>query len=180
MPETQRRPTLRSYTSGNTSFYFAVGLGITIVVISAILGSYRANLQGQIDALDGQLQTTEDSRNKDQEQTLLAVSQQSALMSQLLSGKIYWSQAFGYLQQVTQGAVTFTTLSASVAKNTITFHGTADSYATVAHQIAAFTGGTGVTDVAVTSVKAVSQGGVDFDGQLTINPKVMLNKPISK
>ncbi len=179
MPETPHRPSITSYASGNGLFYFAITLGIGVVVATAILSSYKTNLLGQIGKLDGQLQATEDSRNKEHEQVLLAAAKQSALMRTLLTGKLYWSQALGFMEQMTQSAVTFSQISADVQKGSITIVGTADSYATVARQIAAFVNGTGIRDVSVKSVKA-SPGGVEFIAELTIDTKTLLTKSLTK
>ncbi len=176
LQETQRRPTLASYTSGNSYFYAGVIIGIVVIVVGAILGSYKANLNDQIATLDGQLKASEDSRNKDQEKELANLAKQSGIMKSMLSSKLYWTQAFGYLEKMIQPEVHMTTLEADVAKGTITFQATTSTYSSVARQIAAFTSGTGVADVAVDSVKTTAKGDVEFIGHLTIDPKTLLNK----
>jgi len=180
LPETQRRPTIASYTSGNGYFYFALTLGAIVIVVGAILTSYKASLTDQVNKLDGQLQATEDSRNKSQEEALVAAAKQSSLMKQLFTSKIYWSQALGNMEQMTQSSVTWRTLDASSTKGTIAINGTADSYATVARQLAAWVAGTGVNDIELKSVRSALQGGVEFDAELQIDTKVMLNKTAAK
>jgi hypothetical protein len=176
LPETQRRPTLSSYTSGNSFFWAGVVLGIGIVVIGATLGSYGASIVATLNTQIGQFKTLEATRNKDQEQRLIAVSRQSKVMRQLLSSKVYWSQALAAMERMTQSNVKFDQLGASLDKSAIAFHGTADTYATVARQIAAFVDGTGITDVSITSVRSTSDGGVEFDGKLLIDTTKLLTK----
>ena len=94
----------------------------------------------------------------------------------MLASKIYWTQALGYLEKMIQPEVQMKTMEADVAKGTITFQATTSTYASVARQIAAFTGGTGVADVSVDSVKATPRGDVEFTGHLTIDQKALLNK----
>ena len=177
MPENQRRPSLRSYTSGNTYFYFAVFLGAVILVVSATLNGYVANLRSQIDTLDGQMLTSEQGRNKDQEKQFLAASKQSQILKQLLAGKLYWSQALDNVQQLMQSSVTLTSLNADADKGVISFQGTANSYADVARQIASFVAATGVQDIAVKNIKSTPQG-VQFSCDLTIDTKAMLQKQL--
>ena len=105
LPETQRRPTLGSYTSGNGYFYTAVVIGLAVVIIGAIFSSYKANLNEQIDKLDGQLQANESSRNKDQEKTLIGRGTSGQVMRTLLGSKVYWSQALGYMEQMMQSGI---------------------------------------------------------------------------
>jgi hypothetical protein len=175
LPETQRRPTLASYTSGNSYFYAAVTLGVVFLVLSAILGGYKANLNDQIAALDGKMSVQENARNKTQEQELVNASKQSNVMKGLLAGKLYWSQALDRMQQMMQTSVTMTDFDAQAAKGTITFRATADSFASVARQLAAFVAATGVNDITINSIKSVSAG-VEFDGILLIDTNAMLKK----
>lgn len=172
MPETERRPTLASYTSGNTYFWTGIAIGVFVLVVFAILNQYGANLTGQIAKLDGQLDQTEAQRNKTQEQTLLDAQQQSRTMKTVLSSKAYWTQALTAMEQMMQSSVTLTTLDASATKGTIGFSATADTYTSVAKQLAAFAAGTGINDVSVSSVKS-SQGRIEFQGVLTIDPKLL-------
>ncbi len=174
MPESQRRPTLRSYTSGNAYFYTAIAIGVIMLVVSAILGGYKASLVEKIGALDGQMLTEEKARNKDQEKQLVAASQQSRIMKQLLASKVYWSQALQRMQQMMQASVSLTNLDASLKEKKITFKATADTYAAVARQIAAFVAATGVNDVAVGTVKINQRGTIEFDGTLQIDTKALL------
>jgi hypothetical protein len=176
LPETQRRPTLASYASGNGYFWFGIAVGVIVIVASAIFSSYAANLQARIDELDGQLQANENSRDKAQEKVLLDAQKQSRSMRALLSSKLYWSQALDRMEQMARSSVALTSLNASAAKGTIAFRARADSYASVARQIKAFTEGTGVKDVTVQNIKTTPEGSVEFDGTLTIDVASMLRK----
>lgn len=176
LPESQRRPTLRSYTSGNTYFYGAVTVGIIVLIVSAILGGYKANLTDKINTLDGQMTVADNARNKDHEQQLIAASQQSRVMKQLLASKVYWSQALQRMQQMMQSSVTLTRLDATADKGTIDFQATAGSYAAVAQQLAAFAAATGVNDITVNTIKTTTKGTVEFNGTLLIDTKTMLSK----
>ena len=180
LPETQRRPTLSSYTSGNSYFYAGVTIGIAVIVVGAIFGGYKANLKDRIDALDGQLQASEDGRNKDHERALLDIAKQSRVMRTLLESKIYWSQALGYMERMMQSGVQLQSLDADVTKGTIGFRATAPTYAAVAKQLAAFVAGTGVEDISVNTIETNPQGAIDFSGELKIDAKTLLNKPTTK
>jgi len=177
LPETQRRPTLASYTSGNRYFWTGVAIGVAVLVAYGVLSQYAANLTGQIATLDGQLDQTEASRDKTAEQALLDAQQQSRTMKSLFGAKVYWTQALSQMEKMMQSSVTLTQLNANAAKGTIDFSATADSYAAVAHQIASFAAGENVKDVTVGNVKTVPQGGVQFQGTLTIDPKLLILQP---
>jgi hypothetical protein len=176
LPETQRRPTLASYTSGNSYFWFGVTVGAIVLVVSAIFSGYAANLQARIDELDGRIEATEQARNKDQEKTLLDAQKQSRSMRTLLASKIYWSQALERMEQMARTPVVLTSLNASVAKGLIAYRATADSYASVARQLRAFVEGTGISDITVQSITTEPNGSVEFTGELTIDAKTMLYK----
>jgi hypothetical protein len=176
LPETQRRPTLRSYTSGNSYFYFAVFLGAVILVVSATLGGYKASLLKDIERLDGQMSVSESARNKDQERQLIAASKQSKIMKQLLGSKLYWSQALQRIEQMMQVSVQMTRIEADSAKGIVAFQARTDSYASVARQLAAFVSATGVKDITVENIESTSEGAVEFSGELVIDTKSMLMK----
>lgn len=176
MPETQRRPTLRSYTSGNSYFYFAVFLGAVILITSATLGSYKRSLVDQIDVIDGKLRTQEQARNKDQEKELTAAAKQSKMMRQLLAGKIYWSQALESIGKMMQSSVRLLSIEGDVDGGIVAFTATAGSYSAVAQQIASFIAATGVKDITVGGIEAVPDGSVEFSGELMIDTKTLLMK----
>lgn len=175
MPETERRPTLSSYTSGNTYFWTGIAIGLFVLVAFGVLSGYASNLNDQIAKLDGQLDQTEAQRDKTAEQVLLDAQTQSRTMKSVLGSKTYWTQALAQMEQMMQSSVTLTSLDASATKGTIGFSATADSYASVARQLAAFAAGTGISDISLGSVKA-TQGGVEFQGVLTIDTKKLLTE----
>ena len=67
-------------------------------------------------------------------------------------------------------------MDAASGKGIISFRATADSYASVARQIAAFVAATGIKDISVKTIKSTPQGGVEFDGDLLIDTTLMLTK----
>lgn len=177
MPETPRRPTLSSYTSGNRYFWTGVAMGIVIVVVTAILSSYAANLEDRIATLDGQLRQTEQGRNRDTERAMVSAQQQVQVVGTLLEGKRYWTQALDLMERMLRSSVRLDRMEATAADDSITFHAFADSYATVARQLRAFIDGEGVTDISINSVRT-SPGGVEFDGVVTIDSSnVLLRLP---
>ncbi len=179
LPETERRPTLKSYTSGNGYFWTGIALGVAVIIIGAILGGYAANLNDQIAALDGKLDQSERSRDTAVEQTLLDAQRQAKLMRSLLISKVYWSQALDQMDRMMQSSVTLTRLEGSAVKGAIDFSASAPDYASVAKQLAAFAAGNGVSDLVVNAVTADPNGLIDFDGTLTIDTATLLNKKIS-
>lgn len=173
LPETQRRPTLASYTSGNGMFWTGIAIGVGVFVFWAILGSYGRSLNDQINTLDGQLSAQEKSRDRATEQLLLNAQQQSQIMGGLLKSKIYWSQALTAMESMAQSSITLDTIDGSTTTGTIKIAGNARDYATVARQIQAYAQGSGITDVDISNVKANESGGVDFSGTLTIDPRML-------
>lgn len=176
MPESQRRPTLRSYTSGNSYFYFALFLGAIILVASATLGGYKKNLTEKIDAVRGQLSAQEKARVAEQEKALVAASKQSKIMKQLLDNKLYWSQALQRIEQMMQVSVKLTGVDATAEKGIVSFRASADSYASVARQLAAFAAASGVKDMVINNIESTTGGSVLFAGDLIIDTKAILMK----
>ncbi len=174
LPESERRPTLRSYTSGNTYFYTAIVIGIFILVASATLATYKKSLNDQIDQVRAEIVAGDAARNLTEEKALITASKQSRTMKQLLEHKLYWSQAFQRLEQMTQSSVKFVNFNAKVQKGSIEFKAAADSYATVAKQLAAFAAGAGVKDFTIGKIETTSKDTVEFTGEIFIDTKAML------
>ena len=152
-------------------------MGVVIVVVTAILSSYAANLEDRVAALDGQLRQNEQERDRDTERAMVNAQQQVKVVGTLLEGKRYWTQALQLMQEMLRSSVRLDRMEATAADDTITFHAVADSYATVARQLRAFIDGDGVTDISVSSVRT-TPGGVEFDGVVTIDTKnVLLRSP---
>jgi hypothetical protein len=174
LPETQRRPTLASYTSGNRYFWAGVTLAAVIVVASAVLSSYGANLRDRVAGLDGSLRQTEQERDRDVERAMLNAKEQMQVVGVLLESKRYWSRALDRMEEMLRFGVRLDRMEANAADGTIKFHAFADSYATVARQLRAFIDGSGVTDIEISSVRTTPDGGVEFDGTLTLDAKTVL------
>jgi hypothetical protein len=148
-------------------------VAVAVIVLGAVLSGYGASLNDDIAALDGQLDASEAGRNKEQEQILLDLDKQTAAIRPLYVSKPYWSRALDALEKLTQSGITFTQLSTTLDKGLITFRASATSWSAVARQIAAFAGGTGISDIRVNSVESKAQG-IEFGGELTISTKELL------
>ncbi|MBP6886178.1 MAG: hypothetical protein KBC02_02970 [Candidatus Pacebacteria bacterium] len=176
LPESERRPTLSSYTSGNSYFYAALVTLILALVATAILATYKKSLTDAIDDVRSKIVAGDESRNRKQEQELIAASKQSKIMSQLLESKLYWSQALTKLEKMTQTSVQYSSINANAEKGTIDFKASADSYTTVARQLASFTNSADIKDFTLGKLEATTSGQIEFTGQLLIDTKEMLLK----
>ncbi len=176
MPENQRRVTLASYTTGNTTFYVGVALIVAMGIAGAILRSYSASVKDDIARLDGQLENTEQSRNRKHEAELLEVNQQSKLFSSLLTSKLYWTQALETIEQFTQSSVRIKQLEASASKATIVFFAVTDNLTSVSRQLASFQSAKGTKDVLIKSIKTTPEGTIEFAGEIEIDVNNFLRK----
>ena len=176
LPESARRPTFASYTSGNSYFYTALVIGAVILVSITVLASYKASLIQQINEKRLAILAGENGRNLEQEKTLIVASKQLKAMDQLLKSKIYLSQALGRIDQMMQSSVQLIDVDAKLDKGSIAFRAFADSYASVARQLAAFSNATGVKDITVGTIESKSHGRVEFSGELLIDKEYMLMK----
>lgn len=169
LPESERRPTLRSYTSGNTYFYLAIGIGVFVLVAFAVLGGYKRNLSDQIDVVTTKIVAGEKSRNIAQEKELIVAAKQSKMINELLDSKIFWTMALTRIEQMIQSSVKFSALDANLAKGIISFVAFADSYPSVARQLAAFSATTGIKDFTIGKIETLASGEIKFSGDLIID-----------
>jgi hypothetical protein len=176
LPENQRRVTLASYTTGNTTFYVGVVLIVAMGIAAAVLRSYAASVEDDIGRLDGKLEATEQSRSRAHEAELLEVGQQSKLFSSLLTSKLYWTQALGTIEKFTQSSVKIKQIEASATKGTITFFGVTDNLVSVSRQLASFQAAKGTKDVLIKSIKFMPDGTVEFSGEIQVDVNSFLRK----
>lgn len=137
-----------------------IGYGVVLYSIGTTMDS--------IHDVDDQIAEAYRTRDKSQEEKLLNLAKQLGTTRVLLASHIRWSRDFSAVQALIEPRVTFSTLETDTAKRTYSFHAVADSYATVAHQIAAFYRSEAITDVTLTKVGSVGTGGIEFLMQLTL------------
>ncbi|OGN28803.1 MAG: hypothetical protein A3A33_03415 [Candidatus Yanofskybacteria bacterium RIFCSPLOWO2_01_FULL_49_25] len=158
------------------------GYGLLIVAIVCVLalgGAYwyffntAQEALDNIQAIDAELVSIQKGRDKITETKLLNLQKQLTTIGALLSNHILWSGELKKVNQLIQPRVVFQSVSADVTNRTYQFAANADSYTTVARQVAAFYGSPDITDVVLSSVTSRTNGGVDFTMTLTFRPGVL-------
>jgi len=175
LPQTKRQTRRRS-AAENKYIYWGVALGVVVLVSNIILSAYATNLSERLATANGQLRLQEDERNKEHEDLLASVNQQSKQMGQLLTRHLYWSEAFGLIETLMQSEVRILTLSAAAADGLIEYTAAGTSYAAVARQLSSFVSGDGVSDARLMSAEASATGGIEFNGEIEIDVNAVLRR----
>lgn len=175
LPETRKR--IEIQVPGENR-YITIGIVVLVFIVgvTVALKLYAGTLDDQLAALDKQIADQELSRNKKAEQELLAVSQQATVMKQLLSGHIFWTNAFSRLSRLYQADMRIKSFNAVSSPSSLKFSATASSYTTVARQLASFLADDGVKDVTLGNIRSSETGAVEFSVELIMDTQKLLLK----
>ena len=158
----------------NKSMLTAIVLFICLI-ISYVVGLLIQNsIAKDISEIDANIAVIHQARNKEEEEKLKNFKAQLVTMGALMKDHIAWSGGFANLQKLILPQITFSGLKADSKKRTVSFVATADSYTTVAKQVASFYGTDMISDVRFSRVGMSQRGGIDFDMEVTFKPDVFL------
>ncbi|MFH1769458.1 MAG: hypothetical protein ABH833_02200 [Parcubacteria group bacterium] len=160
----------------NTSLI--VSIVVLVIVIAGYFGltMYKASLDDSIAKIDLELQNIEAQRDKEKENRIFIFSEQLDLAGNLLQEHVVWSDAFKTIQDFLQPTVRATSLTADFEEGKMVLNLEADSYTTVAKQIASFYANDAIEDVGVDALKSESTGEVSFNMEIKFDPKTLLIK----
>lgn len=151
------------------------GLLVIALVILLVLGIAYGALSVLAGQVTDEITTTEQSiaaiyrkRNKADEEKLLNFQKQLGTTRTLLKAHTTWSASFVGIQNLIEPRMKFSTLQVDSVKRSYSFHALADSYATVAKQVAVFYGSPLVQDVKVGAISINAEGQVDVSMELTL------------
>lgn len=156
--------------------YMGLAIAAIVLVANITLDAFGTSVEEKIAALDGQMRTQENQRDKDREDELEQVQKQSLQMTQLLSNHLYWSQAFGRIEELMQSGVTLQKIDADASDGKIEFIAISPNFATVARQLASFNVGDGFNDVTLNNAQTDADGGIEFGGEIIVDTSDLLKR----
>lgn len=173
----QTRKKIEFHTPGQNKLLILSFLAL-IVTGGAYAGllSYRTSLFNEAQAIDQQLASVEQQRDKAAEERLLSLQKQLAVVGPLLSDHIAWSDALIRIQNLLEPKIQFISFHADVLKQSISIKAQADNYSTIAKQVAALYREPAITDIVLNRITSVSTGRVEFDMELSFNRAKFLQK----
>lgn len=141
-----------------------VGAVVLVLALGALgyLYWYTGTVQARLKSTDAKLTQLEQTRDKNAEQKILALNRQFALLSDLLTGHIYWSQAFAKIEGLIQPQVRLTGLQGNLKGDTVTFQAEGASYTVVARQLAVLLNDPVIDNVEITKISLNKEGRVAF------------------
>ncbi|OGN27395.1 MAG: hypothetical protein A2941_00935 [Candidatus Yanofskybacteria bacterium RIFCSPLOWO2_01_FULL_49_17] len=175
LPETRHKIEVK-IPGQNRLISIGIVLLVLVLIVYGSLAWYSGSTDAKIADADNQLAGIEQQRDKKSEAGLLTLSKQMAITGQIIQNHIFWSTAFSKLEAGLAGSVQFKSFSAQASDNTLHIRALADTYATIARQLAAFTGTDGVTDVNLDGVTTLTSGKLDFNTKLVFDRTKFLTK----
>ncbi len=155
--------TIRSHQR-SLSFILAIAFGVLVGAAYLGLRIYRSSIVRQIAIIDEELQKVESNRNREIESTLLGFNDKLTTLAKIMAQQSFWSQGLRKFSTMIDPKIRFDSLSVDSDKRTYTFKATADSYETIAKQLAVFYASPDILDVLFTgATKDQKTGKVQFD-----------------
>lgn len=151
--------------------------GIAILLVLGIyfgLYTYKNSLTDSIMLIDQELIALENTRDKELEKNILVLDQQLAIIGPLISEHVLWSKGIAKLQSLINPRVQIISLNVGTSSEKVTFQAVADSYSTVAKQIAAFFSEESFKDVRLGVVKLLQSDQVDFSVEIIFDRNKLL------
>ena len=165
---TQKRSFNLGLSGGNGFFVVSLIMLAVVGILYAGVGYFRDRTISRVDDVHAQIQSIYETRDRTQEEKLINLKKQLATTLSILQMHSRWSEGLSNIDRFVLPRVVFISLTADADQKSYTFHATADSYATVAKQIAAFYATDLVTNVKLNKVSVLNEGGIDFSMQLTL------------
>ncbi|MEK7506909.1 MAG: hypothetical protein AAB566_02560 [Patescibacteria group bacterium] len=179
LPETKKKIEFSAPGQSQLLVFAAVFFGLLLAGYGGLI-YYNTVVLGKIDGVNAALDQVEKSRNRKDEDKLLKLKNDLAIVQPLLENHVYWSAAFERVQKLVQPAVQFNSLTVKLDRNEYAFKAVTGSYVTIAKQIAAFYTDDTITDVAVGKITSLPNGRIEFDVQLILDTEKVLKKNKNK
>lgn len=150
-----------------------LGPGIAFLAIVLVLWTalffYNRNLEARVQELDAEFAAFNQSRDTEQESRVNEIRSKLQQSSVLLDEHILWSRGFQKVQSLTLPSVQFQSLIASIPELKFEFKALAPNLSAIAKQGANFLTDESVADLAISQIKILTNGQVEFVTRLTFD-----------
>ena len=154
--------------------YIGTAVIVAVLGLFVVLNSYANSLDQQVQDLNASIANLK--RDKKIEGDLIALSKQTALISQFLGNHLFWTKALSRIANATVPQVQMQTLAASAARKEVLIKAVAPNYTAIARQMASLVSDDGLVNVELSNAKTSNTGGVEFTVQLKIDETKYLKK----
>lgn len=146
----------------NRATFVAVGFVVLILLLYLGLLIYQKSIERSAKVVDQDITNLDSSRDKQGEQKLLDFKKQAAGIAPILDSRFISSKALTRLQKLAEPRVQFSTLNADLNKSQFSITGVADSYASVAKQVASFYKDPNIGNILVNKLGSLPTGKIEF------------------
>ena len=174
LPSQKKRFSLGNFSGSNKLLGVGCALALLGIIFFVVFAILLGSTKKSIAVRDEEIMQIYATRDKKQETQILDFQKQLTTLRSLLGSHIVWSDGLQRVQALIQPRVAFTSFAADATARTYRFRAVADSYATVAKQIAAFYGYPGISNVALPQVGISTNGLIEFTVELAFQPEHFL------
>jgi hypothetical protein len=159
----------------NILLFVSVALVISATTSYFILDNSLKKTEEKIVSLDKKLALENSSERVALEKEVSTYQKKINDFSTLLSGHIYSSQLFPFLENLTHPKVAFSDFSADMDKKNITLSGVTDSFLTLGQQLIIFKAEKLILSVQLSNIAFEKDGKISFDFNLALDPQIFKN-----
>ncbi len=165
-----QKRTYSLHMQGNSRLLLVAFILLTVLgVVYGVTLVLSRQAQRKVTDTEQSIEAIYKKRDKAGEEKLLNFQKQLDATRALLQNHVTWSKGFTGIQKLIEPRMKFSSLQADSEKRTYSFHALADSYSTVAKQIAVLYASTLVQDVRVSTISITPNGQVDVTMELTLS-----------
>lgn len=137
-------------------------MGVVVLLIIALISGglyfWKMSRESALADLDAQLLALEASRNREAESSLLTLNDQIGTLSRLMDGHTYWSAGLSTIESLLQSEVQIASFNATRGEFNVTIK--ALNLTAIARQVASFTANEEITDIQLSEVNVLTDGGI--------------------
>lgn len=179
LPQTRKKVEIK-IPGQNKLLFFALGFLVLLGGFYSGLAYYKNLLDEKLSLAEQGLVDLEKSRNKENEDKILALQDRLRIIRPMISSHIFWSAGLAKLQNLTSPQVQIDSLSVNLDKKEFNFKAFTPNYTTLAKQISAFYADDLITDVTLGKVISLPTGKLEFNMQINFDVNKLLKKNLPK
>ena len=156
----------------NIAYYAVIILVFAVLFGYAISFIFEKNMNGRLKELGILIQEKQNPETQALEQGILDFNEKIVIFKNVFNSYRKSSKFFSFLSPICHEKVFFSRTNLDVGESKALLRGNTQSFRTLKEQTLIFDGQEMISDIGLTGISILEQGGVSFDASLILNPQV--------
>ncbi len=163
-----------------TIFSKTGGIVLALLILSLLLYGglllYQSKLDENLKSIKQEIVNLDQRRDPETEKIIVDLDKKIETIKGLFENHVYWSKLFAKAEALTLPEVYFSGVNFEFSNGIrLLLAGNALTYTTIARQMLSFQEDSSVEGVKVSGISLSSEGGVDFDLEISFSKDILLN-----